>query len=285
MSREHLTFSQSHGYEELPQQLGLEILPLPARRHIWNTFYLFLKRSRDHGMMGGSYIGRPWNDILRRAHSSFDHLALDEWNSDFRDNCGVLRGRIERDPFNKVFDLIQFILRDERCPFPFIMVMKRTFADCRLAYTIDTETPPTILPVATKEEGKTVIDALQTLRQAGLNASAVHLKESAECPNGGDWAGSIRESIHAVESVARRLDPRASKSLGAALKSLERRYGLHPTLKSAFGKLYGYTSSEEGIRHSRLKESDARVGQNEAVFMLSACAAFTSYLCRAAEDS
>lgn len=285
MSRGHLTFSQVHGYEELPQQLGLETLPLAARRHIWNVLYLFLKRSRDDDLMGRSYIGKPWNDVLRRVHASLDHLALDEWNSDFRGNCGVLRGRIEKDPFNKVFDLIQFILRDDRCPSPFAIVMKRAFADCRLAYTIDTETPPTILPVATKEDGKAIIDALQTLRQAGLNAGAVHLKKSAECLNGGDWAGSVRESIHAVESVARRLDPDASKALGPALKSLERRNGLHPTLKSAFGKLYGYTSSEEGIRHALLKESGAPVGQNEAVFMLSACAAFTSYLFRAAEDS
>jgi hypothetical protein len=55
---------------------------------------------------------------------------------------------------------------------------------------------------------------------------------------------------------------------------------LHPALKGAFSKLYGYTSDEEGIRHPLLDDEEARPGLGEAVFMLSACAAFASYLCR-----
>jgi len=286
LSDARLTFSQLHGYEELPQQLQLEELPLEARRRIFNLFYEFLMDSRRiDDVFGESFLGRPWNEILRHLHAFFDNLPLDEWTTNFQGACATLRRRIEGEPFNRVFDRIQHVLRHPRCPSPFIVGIRRVFADCRLAYAIDTERPPTIIPVATKEEGETIVDALQTLRQTGRSASAVHLRKSAECMSNGDWAGSVRESIHAVESAARQLDPRASKTLGPALKSLERRKGLHPTLKSAFGKLYGYTSNEEGIRHSLLKQSDAPVGQNEAVFMLSACAAFSSYLCRAAEGS
>ena len=45
-------------------------------------------------------------------------------------------------------------------------------------------------------------------------------------------------------------------------------------------KLYAYTSDEQGIRHALLDQPDPRVAQNEAVFMLGACASFASYLCR-----
>ena len=83
--------------------------------------------------------------------------------------------------------------------------------------------------------------------------------------------------------MARQLAPRAEKTLKPALASLEKRGALHPALKEAFGTLYGYTSNEQGIRHSLLHRSDANVGMDEAVFMLGACASFASYLWRKRE--
>ena len=80
--------------------------------------------------------------------------------------------------------------------------------------------------------------------------------------------------------MARRLDPEAAQTLGPALKSIERRGTLHPALKKAFDALYGYTSNEQGIRHALLDQTDAKVGLDEAVFMLGACASFASYLSR-----
>ena len=129
-------------------------------------------------------------------------------------------------------------------------------------------------------EGGAVVEALQTLRKAGLGGAASHLRNASECINARDWAGSARESIHAVESVARQLDPAASKALRPALTSLERSGTLHPALKEAFNKLYGYTSDEQGVRHALLDRPDHNVGMDEALFMLSACASFASYLWR-----
>ena len=143
------------------------------------------------------------------------------------------------------------------------------------------------LPTVTPEEGNAVVGALQTLRQAGLSGAESHLRNASECINSRDWAGSVRESMHAVESVARRLDSKASRGLKPALDSLENRNELHPALKVAFNKLYGYTSDEQGVRHATLGPADSNVGMDEAVFMLGACASFASYLWRkhVAEDT
>ena len=145
---------------------------------------------------------------------------------------------------------------------------------------MDCGPPPTIVPAVTPKEGAIIVESLQSLRQAGLDGSAAHVRKASEFINEGDWAGSVRESIHAVESVARQLDPEAAQTLGPALKSIERRGALHPALKKAFDKLYGYTNKEQGIRHAHLGQMDERVGQDEAVFMLGACASFASYLWR-----
>ena len=276
MNERMLTFSQAQGYEELPGPLKLEELPAAARTHIWNVFYTFI----DDTKASFGSIGINWDQILREKHILHDNLSLDEWYNSFEYDRRELRHSIENLPFNQVFDLIQFVIRHANCPPEFIDEMKRAFAHSMLAYTIGKAKPPTIIPSVTEAEGNTIVESLQLLRRAGLEGSASHMRNASECINNGDWAGSIRESINAVESVARQLDPKSSGTLRGALAALENRQALHPALKEAFTKLYGYTSNEQGIRHALLDRSSANVGIDEAVFMLGACASFASYLWR-----
>ena len=280
-----LSFSHAQGYEDVPGPLKLEELPRDARTQMWNLFFEHIRRStrtvKDSlGVFTSTLLASPWDDILLAKHRHLDRGPLDEWNPEFSGIRQSLREYLENRPFNKVFDLIQFVMRHPECPRALIKQMKATFAECRLAYTIDVEPPPTIIPAVTPEEGTAVAESLRQLREAGLDASAAHLREASGSINASDWVGAVRESIHAVESVARQLDPAASRTLGPALDSLRKRGRLHPALKKAFGELYGYTSDEQGIRHSRLDQMKSPVGQDEAVFMLGACASFSSYLWR-----
>ena len=226
--------------------------------------------------MGRREIGGPWKEISQAVHVGFDNLPLDEWHLDFEDFCRSFRRRIELQPFYKVFDLIEFILRHPECPIDFAKNMLKVFAWSHLAYTLDVEPPPTVIPAVTPEEGAAVVESLALLRKAGLYGSATHLRSASAYINEGKWADSVRESIHAVESVARKLDPDAAQTLGPALKSQP----LHPALKKGFASLYGYTADEQGVRHALLDQTDAHVGRDEAVFMLGACASFASYLFR-----
>jgi len=179
--------------------------------------------------------------------------------------------------YNELFDLLQHLMRQDNCPFEFTTRIRAVFVESRLAYTVDTDGPPTILPTATPEEGEALQKALVRLSEAGFSGARKHLRKSGELINGGDWQGSIRESIHAVESVARRLDAKGAKTLGPAIDRLKREHGIHPALAEACKKLYGYTSDEDGIRHAELGD-DVSVDQAEAVFLLGACASFVSYL-------
>lgn len=261
----------------MPAPLRLEELPPTARIRIWNVLYAHLRATRDRGF----YIGGPWESILKRLWEWHDNRPLDEWTESFADWCANLRGRIEYEEFNRVFDLIQFIMQDAKCPHTFLTTMSGAFVDCQLAYKIDAGPPPTIYPAATPEEGDQLQRNLVELRAAGLDGCTAHLRLSAERVFANDWAGSVRESIHAVESVAKQVTPDGAKTLGAALNSLEKQGVLqHKALKEAFSQLYGYTSDESGIRHALLDEAKAKVTIDEAVFFLGACASFASYLWR-----
>ena len=278
-----LSFSQAQGYEDIPGPLKLAELPTEARTRIWNLFFVHLQQTKStDNLCGGSWIGRDWEHILRAVHTDLHVSPLDEWSADFEPACKKLRTYVEEQPFNRIFDLIQFVLRHPKCPSEFVHQMQNTFAECRLAYTIHTTAPATILPAVTPEEGNALVESLQALRDAAMDGSAAHLRKASECINAGAWADSVRESIHAVESVARQLDSDAAKTLGPALSALEECGTLHPALKEAFSKLYGYTSDEQGVRHALLDRADAQVDQDEDVFMLGvgACASFASYLRR-----
>ena len=269
-----LSFSQAQGYEVIPGPLKLEQLPYEARMRIWNLFYLYISSSVD-----GRRVVGAWRDVLKNVHWQLNHRPLDEWSNWDEEVYKSLRELITKYTFNRVFDLVQFVMRQEECPPDFIEDMADVFSKFRLAYIIDTSDPPTILPAVTKKEGEALVNSLQALAHAGLQGSVSHLRKATECINGGDWASSVRESIHAVESVARQLAPQAT-TLGPALSVLEAQGALHPALKEAFVKLYGYTSDEQGIRHALLEKQQASVGLDEAVFMLGACASFASYLWR-----
>ena len=81
-----------------------------------------------------------------------------------------------------------------------------------------------------------------------------------------------------MESICRIIVGNDKPTLGDALKAIEKKgFPVHPALKEAFNKLYGYTSDEGGIRHAEgLTESD--VSFEEAKFMLVSCSAFVNYL-------
>lgn len=273
----NLSFSQAQGYEELPQPLKLEELPKEARVHIWDIFHEFMRID--------GYLDDAWSEILWNVHCWHDHRSQDEW--DGRDDVlsNDMKSRIYQLPFNKVFDLLQFVMRRPECPDELPKAMKEVFERCRLAYTISEDQPPTIIPAITMTEGGMIVASLSELDRTGLTGSASHLRKSAERINNSEWADSIRESIHAVESVARQIAPNKSQTLTEALKSIDKHDSLHPALKSAFEKLYAYTSDENGIRHALLDGEVSNVDRNEAIFMLGACASFASYLSRKHEVS
>lgn len=94
-----------------------------------------------------------------------------------------------------------------------------------------------------------------------------------------DYENSIKESISAVESMCCIITGESGKSatLGATLKKLEKHnIYIHEALKSAFEKLYGYTSDENGIRHGGIDFKGA--SSDDARYMLISCSAFINYL-------
>ena len=268
-----ITFSRAFGYEELPQPIKLGELSKEARTKLWNVLYYYVRLESSY------YVEGRWENILASLHINFHEEPLDEFDNKLHNFVSTYKYYFMEYIFHEVFDMLLAIMRHQECPDEFIGSVAMVFKQCRLAYVVDANTPPTIYPAATQEEGKAILQATSELGNAGLRPAVRHLRQASDCISRGDYPGAIRESIHAVESTARHFDPTA-RTLNPALNALEGGGTLHPALKKAFSNLYGFTSDEQGIRHALIDTPQANVGQDEAVFMLGACASFSSYLAR-----
>lgn len=133
-----------------------------------------------------------------------------------------------------------------------------------------------IVPVTDQQEIKSIEQAMTAGPFAGVEAHLSSSIEHLSRKQNPDYRNSIKESISAVESLAKELTGNPKATLGQALSILEKEGKIHPALKSSLTALYGYTSDEGGIRHAMLEEPE--LSASDAKFILVACSAFINYM-------
>ena len=273
-SFQYLTFSQRHGYEPLPEPMRLEFLSDDLRRELRDIFYDLLIEE-------GSIFERDKILFFVRVLSRFFKQPKDEIRKSV-DGIYEILGKdiLPEYQFNRVLDLIELIVNDADVNQTLFENIQLLFEQHSVAYYLDlSQQPYKFHPRCTKEQGIATIKAINTIQENGMDGSASHLRQAAVHINAQQYGDSIADSIHAVESVAKLIDPKAARTLTPALKNLEKQgLQLHPALKEGFEKLYGYTSNEQGIRHALINKTSPEVGLDEAMFMFGACASFAAYL-------
>ena len=276
---EHLTFSKRYGYEPLPELTRLEELSSDLRREVWNLVRAHLLRGRTfaHGL---TFFNEKEERFIERGLGKFEKRLESKISTRYEDVMNRFENILITEKVNRTLDVIEIIFDEPEDSYIMAEQISNLFDKHSAAYWLDTsERPYRFAPSASKEQREAITQAIKTTREGGMDGAATHLRQAVEHINAGQYADSIADSIHAVESVARTIDPRSNNTLGPALDSLEKAGVLkHPALKQAFGRLYGYTNTEQGIRHALLDKDAADVGLNEAMFMFGACASFAAYL-------
>ena len=276
--RRALTFSQAEGIDPLPTQLKPRFLSKEIRARIWVVIYAALKNelSAERDIYGNRYqIGGAWLNVLSRWWVLVDHKMIDEFPLSYEYWISDLKKKISSDSYNRVFDFLEYALRQSPPPTGLERGLADALIEGRSAYRlIDGDM---IVPLALEGETTAVSKALSDVGEAQYHGAKSHLRAAVAALNDGDFAGSVRESIHAVDGVARSLAPSAT-DLGPALSELERSGYIHGAMKSGFAKLYGYSSNEKGVRHALIEDGAPKVTEVDAIYMIGSCSAFISYL-------
>ena len=276
--RKHLTFEQAEGVEPLPEQLKLRELSQQLRARLWQAIYLSISENVD---MGSEIFNEPeavtsnWLQILYDKHVSREHKMADEFDNRPSAVLPSLKLIFSKGDYAQVFGFVQWVLRHPSCPYALSSAIDGALEDSRAAYRVVDE--DTIVPIASDEELDSLKRAFDDVAASEFSGARRHLRNAASELGAGNWSASVRESIHAVGSVARMLDA-TSNTLTPALSSLEKSIRVHSALKTGFGNLYGYTSDERGVRHALLDQGAPQVDETDALYMLGSCAAFVSYL-------
>jgi len=208
-----------------------------------------------------------WVDLLCQMVDQYrgPHVVFNE----------ILKGIIEKGTYIHVFGALEFLIRKAAFPKKFISDLDYLLKSEGSAFRIINN--DTFCPVGSYHEAEAVQSAVAETSKSKLEGARTHLLEAASRATAGEFAESVRHSISAVESVACVLAGGKS-TLGQALAALETEKVIHTSMKQGFGKLYGYTSDEKGIRHALLDQGDAKVTEADALFMLGACASFVTYM-------
>jgi hypothetical protein len=188
----------------------------------------------------------------------------DEYDNQFKSHLPRLKTIFAKGDHVAVYGWLQWVLRRRERPYGL---------ERQIGWTLENQ----------HAELATLERAFADLAAAEFRGARAHLQKASGELTQGRYADSVRESIHAVESVVRVLEP--SGDFSKALAKLEAKFRIHGALKSGFGSLYGFTSDEKGIRHALLEAGAPAVDETDALFMIGACAAFVSYLINKARSA
>jgi hypothetical protein len=261
-------FSEKHGYVQKRSIAQIESLDVPLRTGLWNITYVRYFESAD------KFFYEQGINLMRVIWAGHLHLDLARMPDSATHAGAALKKIIDDGEWYEVYDLVQAIVQAN--PEDDLIEGYNAVLEIHLAgYRILDEG---VTPLTDKEE---IAEVKAALSASGKHEGARHALRNAlalysrlENP---DYANSIKESISAVEAVAREFTGKAS--LGPALDQLKRdRPDLHPGLVAGWKSLYGYTSDEDAIRHGGKRGPG--VTQDLARYFLITCSAFVNLLVR-----
>ncbi|KAF1727064.1 AbiJ-NTD4 domain-containing protein [Pseudoxanthomonas japonensis] len=272
-----MKFSERQGLVKVRSVLQSEGITDAIRNGLWDGIHLHLLSNDVQEWRLVEDV--KYGDILRRLWHLYFKKPIDLMPDSYRSAMAEVRQYFFKCVWFEVFDFVEFITEDlqqfdERIGTSFRTfvnnVLERELSAYRL---VDSQ----FTPITSEEEIASIENALNnTSAMVGPHAhlkSALALLANRDKP---DYRNSVKESISAVESIAKLLTGQPKATLGEALQKLEAGGLIHPALKKSLSALYGYTSDADGIRHAMLDEP--KLGLTDAKFMLVSCTGFINYL-------
>lgn len=269
-----MKFSQRIGKQPVCTVLQTEGMDDALRNSLWNVLDLFIWQRQ--GFLRPSYGGAgrfgKIDDFSKVLWFQFFKKPIDTRPTSPNELLAVIRKFFFGCEWYEVYDFLEFVLqleKTEQLTAAINNILERELAGYRYV-------SEAFVPVTDAQEIESIEHALDSGPFVGV---AAHLRSALDHlgrKQDPDYRNSIKESISAVESMAKELTGNPKASLGDALSILETKGELHPALKKSLSVLYGYTSDEEGIRHAMLEEP--RLSAADAKFILVACSAFVNYL-------
>ena len=247
-------FSQREGLKPVRSTLQLGSMENELRCRLWDLVMLnYWAQAR--GDLLEEDDNKWMKGFLRAIWHSYFKKPVDTINWHWPPVRSEIRSYFFNCAWNEVYDFIEFLPANS----PWTAVNTRFRNACNRVLEEELSgyrfVADQITPITAEEEIVEIEEATKLTGKLSPVKQHIHQalallsdRKNPDCRN------SIKESISAVEAICRIVAATPKATLGDALKKLETKIKMHPALNQAFGKLYGYTSDADGIRHSLLDE-------------------------------
>jgi hypothetical protein len=270
-----MRFSQRMNITPIKTELQIESMDDDLRNGLWNCFDLLFIPLFEIAEAGNIFFNQLFMDHLK--------LPLDTIPRESYKRAQILREWFFKWAWYDVYDFIEFTVQNNLSKYCYYYspakyknfcneILERELSGYRI---VDNR----IAPITNESELREIEQAIEQSKETKLSGVNLHLNSALEKfanRKQPDYRNSIKESISAVESIAKVISGKEKAELGQALKQIEDKVGLHAALKKGFLAIYGYTSDADGIRHAMIDESTSDF--EDAKYMLVSCSAFINYL-------
>lgn len=264
-----MRFSQRIGKRPIETALQTEGMNDDLRISLWNVLDIIIWQD---DRFENRYAQENIKDFSSSLWFNFFKKPVDTIPQYDFEIIQILRKHFFSASWYDVYDFIEFIIKffkTRDISTPINIILERELAGYRFI-------SGSFIPVTDKQEIEAINQATKAGPFAGVEAHLISAIDHLSRKQDPDYRNSIKESISAVESLAKEITRNPKATLGDALSTLEKRGDMHPSLKRSLSALYGYTSDEGGIRHAMLEEPELSVA--DAKFILIACSAFINYM-------
>ena len=277
-----MKFSQRQGITPKEKSIQLDFIDRDLLNGLWNIYKISILDSINEGK-NYTYGTYPFLNFSNSVWHNFFKLPVDTIPYESYNVKSWIRKWFFEAKWFEVYDFIEFCLKVvdasqfqleiDKIQIGFNKVFEREFAGYRFIQG-------NISPITNDIEIDEIKSALNSTKSyTALNVCNIHLEEALvklSDRNNPDYRNSIKESISAIESLAKIISNDAKDSLGASLDKIKGKIKIHSALEKGFKQIYGYTSDDDGIRHALTQESTCDF--EDAKFMLTSCSAFINYL-------
>lgn len=279
-----MDFSQRMGLTTVVKVAQVDAIDTALQNALWNvlTLNLFARFKQPKAHYPDNLRGSNFQEFSELVFSEFHKVPVDTIPYKWSEFKKAIRENYFKMTWHRVYSFLEFVVNLNYRGSAQILVeeFNRVLERENSAYRF---VSGKVTPITSNDEIEEIEQAISGSDQyAGVRT---HLQTSLGMltdRQNPDYRNSIKESISAVESLAKQLVGVPSATLDGALKVLEKSHKLHPALKKAFSSLYGYTNDSDGIRHALMENSE--LTKADARFMLICCSAFINFAIDSVED-
>jgi hypothetical protein len=268
-------FSKRYSYQEKKLK-KIDEIDETVKNRIWNLFLKLVESMRK--VVGDDrLIVKIWDEFFKGRIDELKLLSMSYLGrGEIKYQTSSIKDKFFQLEWYRYYDFLEYLMKTE-IPQTFRDIIakeaNKIFEEENIGCKIIDNL---VVPIIGEEEIKEIETAQKV--DDRYEKVKIHLQKALELyakRSQPDYKNSIKESISAIEALARIVTNNPSATLGDLTKELS----IHPAFRDGLNKIYGWTSDEGGIRHSQKDYKDyLESGEDEARFMLVLAHAFVNYI-------